>query len=212
MVPKGVQLSQAITPISIKPDKIFIALDESGNMTITGDIRNTTAWHPHSPSFEWWNFTTTVTTSQGLSSLTVEVIDGGSSSTIYSNGGNGFPLETDIIPQAQLSCGIVFMGRGYVLSLTVRDDFRLQNLKLTVPIPVQQTGSIVPRFEPYLLNMEKTGALEDAGYSLYTASLDVRPGNMYTTIMSYGLSGRGGLRDVDMLFVLWKGLGRCPYQ
>jgi hypothetical protein len=39
MVPKGVQLSEVITPISLKPDNIFIALDETGNMTITGDIR-----------------------------------------------------------------------------------------------------------------------------------------------------------------------------
>jgi hypothetical protein len=84
----------------------------------TKRFKNTTAWHPYSPSFEWWNFTTTVPISQGLSSFTVKVVDGGTSTT-YSNGGNGFPLETDIIPQAQLSCGTVFMGRGYVFNLTV---------------------------------------------------------------------------------------------
>jgi hypothetical protein len=60
--------------------------------------------------------------------------------------------------------------------------------------------------------MERMGSLEGTGYSLYTASLDVNPGKMYITIMSYGLSGRGGVCDVDVPFVLWKGLGACPYE
>jgi hypothetical protein len=78
----------------------------------------TTAWHPHAPSFEWWNFTTTVPVSRGLDSFTVEVIDDGQS-TVHTNGGDGFPLETDLIPQTQLSCGTVYMGRAYLLNLTV---------------------------------------------------------------------------------------------
>lgn len=55
---------------------------------------------------------------QGYSSFTVEVVDDGNSS-MYSNGGNGFPVEMDMIPQARLSCGSIFMGRGYNLNLTV---------------------------------------------------------------------------------------------
>ena len=77
---------------------------------------------------------------------------------------------------------------------------------------MRQAESMVPRFESHVLTMEKTGVFPGTGYSLYTASLDVRPQHMYVTIMSYGLSGTGGVRDVEVPFVLWKGLGTCPYS
>ena len=38
-VPRGVTLSQVITPISVKPDNIFIAVEESSSMLVSGDIR-----------------------------------------------------------------------------------------------------------------------------------------------------------------------------
>lgn len=83
---------------------------------------------------------------------------------------------------------------------------------MTIPIPVQQDGSMVAKFNPYVQIMEKTQTLEGTGYSLYAASLDARPGKMFGTIMSYGLSGRGGLRDVELPFLLWKGLDSCPFE
>lgn len=93
-----------------------------------------------------------------------------------------------------------------------RDDAQFQDIALTVPIPVEQEGSLVPRLDPRVVKMEKTGVLEGTGYSLYAAGLKVKPGKMYATIMSYGLSGRGGVRDVEITFVLWKGLGGCPWE
>ncbi|KAK3389921.1 heme peroxidase [Podospora didyma] len=176
-VPKTVQLSGVIAPISVKPNNIFIAVKQDGNMTITGDIRTTTGWHPYSPAFEC----------HVLSSFTVEVIDDGQS-TVYTNGGAGFPIQTDIIPQAGLSCGTIFLGTSYSLNLTVavRDDFQLQQVILTIPIPIQQAGSIVPRFELYIQTMQRTKTLNGTGYSF-----------------------RGGLKDIGMPFQLWKGLGSC---
>jgi hypothetical protein len=38
-VPKGVQLSEVITPIPVKPDNLFIAINDNGDMAIKGDIR-----------------------------------------------------------------------------------------------------------------------------------------------------------------------------
>lgn len=38
-VPKGVQLSEVITPIPVKPDNLFITINDNGGMTIKGDIR-----------------------------------------------------------------------------------------------------------------------------------------------------------------------------
>jgi hypothetical protein len=94
----------------------------------------------------------------------------------------------------------------------VRDEAKFKEVNLTVPIPVQQEGSrTVPRFEPYILKMERGRPLNGTGYSLYTANLHAKPaGDMYVAIMSYGLSGKGGLRVVEVPFVLWKGLKGCP--
>lgn len=77
---------------------------------------------------------------------------------------------------------------------------------------MRQAESMVPRFESHVLTMKKTGVMPGTGYSLYTASLDVRPQHMYVTIMSYALRGTGGIRDVEVPFVLWKGLETCPYS
>ncbi|GAB1317438.1 Peroxidase [Madurella fahalii] len=248
-VPKGVQLSGVITPISLKPDNIFIAISDSGNMTITGEIRirtddrplpgsrqvlihftpaeasspaipaavavklheNTTGYHPYSPTFEWWNFTMSAPISRRYSSFTVEVVDDGNS-TVYSNGGNGFPVETDIIPQTRLSCGTVsFMRKDYTFNLTVavRDDARFQQITMTVPLPLPQEGSMVPRFESYVQTMTKAETIQGTGYSLYTAKVHVPTDKVFVTIMSYGLSGSGGVRDVEMPFLLWRGIGSC---
>jgi hypothetical protein len=155
-VPRGVKLSEPMTPIEIKPDDVDISIDESGNMTINAHIRirtdnrpipgqrqvlvhlkprksdvgvlqiveatklerNTTGFFPNSPSFEWWNFTASVPATQMYASFLVEVIDD-SMSTTYSNGGGGFPLETDIIPQSMQSCGYSSMITGYNLNVTV---------------------------------------------------------------------------------------------
>lgn len=38
-VPRGVQLSEVITPVPVKPDNLVIAINENGDMTVTGDIR-----------------------------------------------------------------------------------------------------------------------------------------------------------------------------
>jgi hypothetical protein len=87
---------------------------------------NTTGFWPHSPSFQWWNFTTTVPTSRRSFRFTVEALDdqdGKTSSQIHLNGGNGFSLETDLIPQHQLGCASLFTGSGYVMNVTVAVSF-----------------------------------------------------------------------------------------
>lgn len=79
---------------------------------------NTTGFFPHSPSFDWWAFNATAPSLQGYSSFTVEVIDN-SVPAVYTNGGLGFPVETDLLPQTGLSCGTVYAGKAYLLNVTV---------------------------------------------------------------------------------------------
>lgn len=55
--------------------------------------------------------------------------------------------------------------------------------------------------------MQKTRTLEGTGFSFYTASFDIRSNKFFTTIMSYGLSGHGGSKDVEVPFLLWSELG-----
>lgn len=70
---------------------------------------------------------------------------------------------------------------------------------------------MVLRFETQVQTMQRIRVLDDTGYSHYMASLDVRPKRMSVAIMSYGLSGRGGPKDVEVSFTLCSGLGQCEY-
>ncbi|KAK3331277.1 heme peroxidase [Apodospora peruviana] len=231
-VPQGVQLSRVITPISVKPDAILMEVDgASGNMsymTIKGDLRvrllsfcfyivgrDTTPGV--SPS------ACALPQARPLSSFTVEVVDtdpaSKSTTTMHDNGGPGFPIETALIPQAQLSCTQIFFGSGYEMNLTVavRDDAHFEQVLATVHLPVAQPGSVwVPRFEPRVLTMNKTQAVAGTGYSLYTAFFTTRSAErarMFAAIMSYALTGvsTGPKGNIELPFLQWKYLrGTCP--
>lgn len=80
---------------------------------------------------------------------------------------------------------------------------------MTVPLPLPQEGSMVPKFDPYVRTMTKIGTIQGTGYSLYTAKIHVMSNKVFVTLMSYGLSGSGGVRDVEMPFIRWKGFSLC---
>lgn len=79
-----------------------------------------------------------------------------------------------------------------------------------MPIPVRLNGSVIPTHEVQTWTMQRTKGIEGTGYSLYTANLTLRHqtshGSMFTTIMSYGLRGRGrnGAGDVEVPFSQWR--------
>jgi hypothetical protein len=76
---------------------------------------------------------------------------------------------------------------------------------------MEQEGSMVRKHVPHEVLMQKTRTLTGTGYSLYNASLVVNPKNKFVTILSYGLSGRGGLKDVDVPFIRWNSRG-CHFS
>jgi hypothetical protein len=67
-------------------------------------IGNTTGVYIGAPEFNWWNFTATTPVSRGFKSFTVKIIDDNGDVTEYDNGGDGFPLPSDVIPLSGLSC------------------------------------------------------------------------------------------------------------
>jgi hypothetical protein len=76
------------------------------------------------PTFIWYNFTATVPAKIGFSSFTVDISKSGNS-TIYDNGGGGFPLDPEILPLPSLSCG-VSNGSEYKLNVTAAVSLLLE--------------------------------------------------------------------------------------
>ncbi|KAH8884379.1 heme peroxidase [Thozetella sp. PMI_491] len=219
-VPKDVELSAPIDPVPVKPDNIEIKVDSNGNMTITGEIRvnylpvsanyvgNGNGLYPYSPTFGWFEFTTSVPAVLGASSFTIEVVDSSGNSTTYDNNGNGFPLATDIIPQIKSSCAS--LSQGYIMNITaaVLDEANFSSVNFTVDIPTEQPGSVVPRFEPTTFAMTKTGELPGTGYSLYSGAMNVA-GKRFSVAMSYSVHGKREGGDADVSFFPWRRLPGC---
>lgn len=56
------------------------------------------------PSYTYFRFSSTIPADQGVSSFTVEIIDGSTGkATVYNNGGGGFPVSDAILPMFSLS-------------------------------------------------------------------------------------------------------------
>ncbi|RYO80388.1 hypothetical protein DL762_007660 [Monosporascus cannonballus] len=155
-------------------------------------------FHENRPSFDWWGFNATVPIAQGLS-FDVEIIDGGDSK-LETNGGNGFPLQTDIITTDREI-------RTETDSIKILDEANFDSVTLSVDVPHAQQNSLVPRIEPTPVEMKKTGVLEGTGYSLYSASLDF--GAAFQGLLSYDVIGRRASGDSISEFNSFDSLRHC---
>ncbi|EHK47152.1 hypothetical protein TRIATDRAFT_46525 [Trichoderma atroviride IMI 206040] len=82
-------------------------------------------------TFWWYQFSTVIPVTQGVSGFDVEVVDtsnGATNSTMYKNGGQGFPFDDTIVTQPKLSC-----------SETIYNG--LMNLTVAVSLPTPNTTS-----------------------------------------------------------------------
>ncbi|KAI1253764.1 hypothetical protein MGN70_004158 [Eutypa lata] len=145
-------------------------------------------FHENRPSFDWWGFNVTVPIAQGLS-FDVELIDSGDSK-LETNGGDGFPLQTDIVPQIAKSCSSTEVFGSSTVSITaaILDEANFDSVVLSVDVPLVQQNSLIPRIEATLVDMEKGEAIEGTGYSLYSGSLDF--GAAFQGHISYDVIGR----------------------
>ncbi|KAH8900717.1 heme peroxidase [Thozetella sp. PMI_491] len=137
---------------------------------LNGNIRNI---YPNSPSFSMYFFTTTANLSTGISSFNVKAEEGGNVVFLNDNGGAGFPTDDHVVQQLSRSC-TVGSGNpsavwGLNITLAVRDDFPVSDLKLSVSFPVAQNNSIVPAFQTTRSTFTKTSSLTGTGYSLWSA-------------------------------------------
>jgi hypothetical protein len=198
--------------------------------SLAGGATTATAWttpdltnsglYSDSPSFTFYLFNMTLPVATGVSSFTAEIVQD-SSSTVFSNGGAGFPLSDYVAPQLALSCTIdseVFTSGALVENSTLAlqaaayDAVGFDAVVLVVPTPVVQQGSKTSRYENREVVMSKVATFNDSfGYSLYEANFSF-PGNSGLTIMSYDVVGvrnvaAGG--NVTSAFNRWSELPRC---
>ncbi|KAK7746591.1 hypothetical protein SLS62_009312 [Diatrype stigma] len=165
-------------------------------------------FHENRPSFDWWGFNATVPIAQGLS-FDVELIDSGDSK-LETNGGSGFPLQTDIVPQTARSCSSTAIRGPSTISVTaaILDAAGFDSVALSVDVPYAQQNSLIPRIEPTLVDMEFTQALNGTGYSLYSGSLDF--GAAFQGALSYDVIGRRTSGDDSISeFNLFSALSDC---
>jgi hypothetical protein len=74
--------------------------------------------YPTTPTFGWWNFTSTVPASQGFSSFTIKTTDG-SNTVTYDNEKKGYPVSTAFFPISSSSCMATLASTtGFIINVT----------------------------------------------------------------------------------------------
>ncbi|PTB62284.1 heme peroxidase [Trichoderma citrinoviride] len=231
-VPKGVTLTDPIQPIPVKPLRLFATINTNGTMTMSGYIRpclisdNFPAFASGhvmygNPPLTFWTypFSTVIPLAQGVSGFDVEVVDnvnGVINSTLYTNGGNGFPFDDTIVTQPKLSCSEVTSEGRMDLSVAIRDDSKLDTLKAIVHVP-EPLLSLTPSVGSIPLDFTKVGPIEGSGYTLYNASIvtGVIPFNFPNNqagsyIRTYDLIASNSTHTEEREFNMMDGLNSCP--
>ncbi|KAL6861941.1 heme peroxidase [Trichoderma novae-zelandiae] len=172
------------------------------------------------PPLTFWTypFSTAIPLAQGVSGFDVEVVDnvnGVINSTLYKNGGNGFPFDDTIVTQPQLSCSEVTSEGRLDLSVAIRDDSKLNSLKAIVHVP-EPLLSLTPTVGSVPLGFTKVGPIEGSGYTLYNASIVTGvipfnpPNNVAGTYLrTYDLVASNGSHTEEREFNMMDGLSSC---
>lgn len=135
--------NQLIGPVTANPNrtvKIHFHPRQShknaGPQTISNNIASAGSAHVISGNppltFWWYPFSTVVPITQGVSGFDVEVIDnnnGVTNSTMYKNGGQGFPFDDMIITQPKLSCSEVNFNGLMNLTVAVSHTLLLADIR-----------------------------------------------------------------------------------
>ncbi|UKZ96237.1 uncharacterized protein TrAFT101_011038 [Trichoderma asperellum] len=158
-------------------------------------------------TFWWYQFSTVIPITQGVSGFDVEVVDnnnGVTNSTMYKNGGRGFPFDDMIVTQPKLSCS------------EIRDDSKLDSLKAIVHVP-EPLNSTTPAVGSIPLNFAKVGPVAGSGYTLYNATIvnGVIPADFVNNfagsyMRTYDLIASNSTHTVEREFNMMDGLNACP--
>ncbi|KAL7907461.1 heme peroxidase [Trichoderma velutinum] len=160
------------------------------------------------PSYTYYRFNSTVSAEQGVSSFTVEIIDGSTGkATVYNNGGGGFPVSDAILPMFSLSS----QSR---LTTNVSDHLQLNltaavlnaeiytNISLIVPQPSNQSAPISP-WTQEIVHMEPLGKISGTNFTLFRGIW--QSSGPVTSISShpFDLVAQGATKTVSSLFNSW---------
>ncbi|KAL6886068.1 heme peroxidase [Trichoderma evansii] len=170
-------------------------------------------------TFWWYQFSTVVPITQGVSGFDVEVVDnnnGVTNSTMYKNGGQGFPFDDMIVTQPKLSCSEVQFNGLMNLTVAIRDDSKLDSLKAIVHVP-DPIISTTPAVGSIPLDFVKVGSIVGSGYTLYNATIvtGVSPADFHndfagTYMRTYDLIASNSTHTVEREFNMMDGLNACP--
>ncbi|KAK4081296.1 CAZyme family AA2 [Trichoderma aggressivum f. europaeum] len=160
------------------------------------------------PSYTYFRFNSTIPTTQGVSSFTVEIIDGVTGkATSYNNGGGGFPVSDAILPMFSLSSQS---------TITVNDSAQLQlnltaavlnaemytNISLIVPQPSNKTAPISP-WTQEIVHMEPLSKISGTNFTLYRGIWQSSGPLTATSSHPFDLVAQGATKTVSSVFNSW---------
>ncbi|KAM0520710.1 hypothetical protein ACHAPE_003107 [Trichoderma viride] len=169
-------------------------------------------------TFWWYQFSTVIPITQGVSGFDVEVVDtssGATNSTMYKNGGQGFPFDDTIVTQPKLSCSETIYNGLMNLTVAIRDDSNLDSLKAIVHVPTP-LNSFTPTVGSIPLDFAKVGSIAGSGYTLYNATIvngatpDDPDNFAHTYMRTYDLIASNSTHTVEREFNMMDGLNACP--
>ncbi|KAF8320733.1 heme peroxidase [Clavulina sp. PMI_390] len=168
-VPKGVTLTDAITPMAVKPVNVSLSVDDNGVLSVSGYIRYSAKGASNYGTTYYFAFSKTFTVA-GVSGFTIAVTSG-KTTTTYTNGGGGYPLQSTAIylaNKASISSSQVATISVAVYQPIAISLFAPQSVTAVFSVPVWQSGSIVPKISKTssTLKYSKRAGL----YSIYTSS------------------------------------------
>ncbi|KAM0261527.1 hypothetical protein ACHAQJ_002210 [Trichoderma viride] len=157
------------------------------------------------PSYTYYQFNTTISAKDGISSFTVETIDSATGkATLYNNGGAGFPLSDAIQPQFSMSnqSSITIDGttRSQLnITTAVLDAKDFTTVSLIIPQPSNITAPISPWVQNKVL-MRPLNKIPGTNFTLYTGTWQ---SNNRIITHPFDVVATGPTRTVSSLFNSW---------
>ncbi|KAL7781786.1 heme peroxidase [Trichoderma afarasin] len=160
------------------------------------------------PSYTYFRFSSTIPANQGVSSFTVEIIDGSTGkSTVYNNGGGGFPVSDAILPMFSLSSQSTITINGsdqLQLNLTaaVLNAELYTNVSLIVPQPSNKSAPISP-WTQEIVHMEPLSKISGTNFTLYRGIWQSSGPLTAVSSHPFDLVAQGATKTVSSLFNSW---------
>ncbi|KAH8651091.1 WSC domain-containing protein [Xylariales sp. PMI_506] len=135
-------------------------------------------------SFTWFEFSTQLNLTTGISSIQVQMekISSGETET-FDNGGNGFPIQDSILYQQSQSCINTTEINGAfntTISAAVRRDQTNRKVVLDLVHEIERPGIIINSLEVRSMALNSTGQVV-GDYELYEAQIALEVGSWSTT-------------------------------